>query len=592
MTGRENVEQRKATSRSLRLLAVLAIVSSGIYATISFLSWRFDVGSSSTQRPIVLVLALFAATFLLHLLAIRSARRAPKGRELLLLILVPAVVFRITLWLSVPIQEIDIYRYLWDGAVSKAGVSPYRFSPRQVREARSRPTVNGDLTRLVALRERTPPLDDILDRVHFAHLPTVYPPVSQWVFAAIAYTTPDRAPVFGRLLVAKAWFIAFDLATLAVVIGLLRVAGRPMSLCIVYAWCPLLLKEVANSGHLDSIAVFLATLSVYLAALVLKRLPTAAHRSQRNASVIPVVLSLGVAVVLALAVGAKLYPVVLAPLLFAVCAVRIGWRWIPLPVLLFSVTVLVVLRPMMAERQPVPTRNDAPTPALANTMPTDGPVTDSDFHPVDPRLGIATFLSRWEMNDFLFLILVENMKPDSLSANEQTPWFCVVPLSVRNNLTGIVSTCFGVSARNAPFLAARVLTLAVFLVLATWFAWQAARTPHGARLAQSAFLTLAWFWLLCPTQNPWYWTWVLPFLPFLPTGRMRVWLFVSGIVFIYYLRFWFSYHWSETHLLGTGYAGTTFFDFVVTWIEFAPWFAWLAMDGYRHARQRVSSEKR
>ena len=25
-----------------------------------------------------------------------------------------------------------------------------------------------------------------------------------------------------------------------------------------------------------------------------------------------------------------------------------------------------------------------------------------------------------------------------------------------------------------------------------------------------AFLVLAWFWLLSPTQNPWYWTWALP----------------------------------------------------------------------------------
>jgi hypothetical protein len=91
----------------------------------------------------------------------------------------------------------------------------------------------------------------------------------------------------------------------------------------------------------------------------------------------------------------------------------------------------------------------------------------------------------------------------------------------------------------------------------------------------SAFLTVAWFWLLLPTQNPWYWTWALPFLPF---ARRRAWLVMSGLAFVYYLRFWLMHQFPATALAGTPYSGPMFFDYVVVWLEFAPWFAWLALD--------------
>jgi hypothetical protein len=92
---------------------------------------------------------------------------------------------------------------------------------------------------------------------------------------------------------------------------------------------------------------------------------------------------------------------------------------------------------------------------------------------------------------------------------------------------------------------------------------------------RAAFLTIAWFWLLLPTLNPWYWTWAMPLLPF---ARSRAWLALSGLVFVYYLRFWLTYHFAETPVLGTRYPGPWFFDYIVTWLEFGPWFLWLGRD--------------
>ena len=64
-------------------------------------------------------------------------------------------------------------------------------------------------------------------------------------------------------------------------------------------------------------------------------------------------------------------------------------------------------------------------------------------------------------------------------------------------------------------------------------------------------------------------------LPLLPFARSRVWLAMSGLVLLYYLRFWLGYHFSDEPVLGTVYRGTAFFDLVVTWFEYAPWFVCL-----------------
>ncbi len=110
------------------------------------------------------------------------------------------------------------------------------------------------------------------------------------------------------------------------------------------------------------------------------------------------------------------------------------------------------------------------------------------------------------------------------------------------------------------------------MAIAAWCVRRTLQNPDVAVWLESAFLTLAWFWFLSPTLNPWYWTWVMPLLVF---ARSRVWQWMSGVVMLYYLRFWFIYQFPDTPLAGTPYAGAAFFDFVVTWLEFGPWLACL-----------------
>ena len=552
----------KATTPSLRGLTALAILSASMYAAISFLSWQFDFDIPVAKRPILVVLLLFAAAFIGYLFAIRLAIRASNDLRLLPLILWTSVLFRAILLPSVPIQEIDIYRYLWDGSVSTTGISPFRYSPDEVRAAIVDPTDDEQLSKLVRLCDKQPALAEILRRVHFGDLPTIYPPTSQIVFALATWSTPQSAPMLVRIFIMKTWFIGFDLATLFVVIALLKRCRMPIGLCLIYAWCPLLLKEIANSGHLDTVAVFLSTCAVYFVARTFTR-----DRVESRVSFGMIITSIFAAIVFALAVGAKLYPIVLAPLIFVVLAKNVGWFRMLIPMTIFAVTTWLVLCPLLRN-----TNISVRTRATVQTA----------SH--DPSLGVTTFLRHWEMNDFIFLLLVENLNPEIGVPPNQLAWFSVVPESVRGSVVACASFLTDVNSEEAPFLTARLIAATAFVVIAMWLAWKAARTNDISSFCEAAFLTLAWFWLLCPTQNPWYWIWALPLLPF---ARGRAWLAMSGLVLFYYFRFWLIAHYPDTPVLGTRYNGAAFFDFVITWVEFFPWLLWLASDAYI----RVASEK-
>lgn len=548
----------------------------------------------SGGHSLLVVLGLFAVCFACYLAAIRLVLRSQADRTSLAIILGGAVLFRGLLLFSDPIEEIDLYRYLWDGAASTSGVNPFRYTPQQILAADGGDELPADLARLVALRDRSPALAEILGRVHFGELPTIYPPVSQIVFALAVVATPETAGVPMRMTIMKAWFVLFDLMTLAIVVGLLRRMGRPSTEVVVYAWCPLVIKEIANSGHLDSLAVFLTTLSFYVALKALFPPDATAHLQAlasgtceraggvdlRYSAAIPSLSApttgtlthaarlCGAAVLLGLAVGAKLYPVVLAPLLFCGIAVRRGSRTALAAALVFVATTFLVLLPMLPGRLgPAWKPPKSVEQAGADLAPL--PPEEIDLAPRDPSQSVRAFLSYWEMNDFLFLLIMENIRPtDHLPASERA-WFSFVPESWRAAFVERIADHLSLDGQLVPFVFTRAATTVVFVLLASFFAWRAARCSAAEDFLRYAFLTIAWFWLLLPTGNPWYWTWVMPLLPF---ARSRVWLALSGLVMLYYLRFWLVYHFPDPGVLGTCYAGGPFFDYVVTWLEYGPFF--------------------
>ncbi len=138
----------------------------------------------------------------------------------------------------------DVWRYLWDGHLVAAGEDPYRWTPNDW----ERRAEGGD-RRAPALLD-APPWPDAFEMIAFRDHRTVYPPLAQAAFGLSAAIAP------GSVLAWKLLLVAIDLATCGLLALLLARLGRGRWEVLLYAWNPLVLKEVAGSGHVDALAAF------------------------------------------------------------------------------------------------------------------------------------------------------------------------------------------------------------------------------------------------------------------------------------------------------------------------------------------------
>ena len=150
-----------------------------------------------------------------------------------------------------------------------------------------------------------------------------------------------------------------------------------------------------------------------------------------------------------------------------------------------------------------------------------------------------------------------------------------MPQELRRRITLHSTSIFSCNARQASFFLARIITVILFAAFVAWSLFKITDC-NLRRLGQLVFLTLACFWALSPTLNPWYWIWALPFLPF---ARSRGWWLTSGMLVLYYMRFWLDYHpdagvcVAEALGMHPSTSGTILFDEILVFVEHLPWMA-------------------
>jgi hypothetical protein len=173
-------------------------------------------------------LFIFGTTFAAYLYAVRHVLARPLPSRAGLLILGAGVLFRVTAFLAPPSLSDDVYRYLWDGRVQVAGMSPYAHAPDD-------PALSG-------LRTAD------WEGINHKNVSTIYPPLAQGAFFIGAWFYQSPA-------VQRALFCGFDLLTAFLLLFLLRRRGLPESRVLIYAWNPLVIVEFASSGHVDSLGI-------------------------------------------------------------------------------------------------------------------------------------------------------------------------------------------------------------------------------------------------------------------------------------------------------------------------------------------------
>jgi alpha-1,6-mannosyltransferase len=227
---------------------------------------------------------LAALIGLCQIFVLLITRNAPPDRRLILLAIGLAIAARVPLSVGPVYYDSDMIRYVWDGRVQRLGVNPYAVVPSDPALAH---THTADTVRMPSRHDRTP-----------------YPPAAQLFFRAMV-TLWESARVM------KVVLTLFDIATIFLVWHWLRGSGRPEWMVLGYAWNPLVILEVAHSGHIDALGAFWIALAV----LALSRRRTALA-----------------AVAYTFAVATKLLPIVLAPLFLG----RVRRRDIALGVVLLA----------------------------------------------------------------------------------------------------------------------------------------------------------------------------------------------------------------------------------------------------------------
>jgi hypothetical protein len=319
-------------------------------------------------------------------------------------------------WLGAPpVLDTDHLRYLWDGAHVAHGLWPWSappaaILPREFNEAGA------------ALQAALP----------FAHLRTIYPATAQAAFLLAHLFAPWE--VVGLRLV----MLAAEGATLVLLVLLLRRMGLPMMRAAVWWCCPLLPLVLVNAAHVDALLPPL---------LVGALLATLAGRGAAAGAL------------LGLAAGVKVWPLLLAPLL---------WRWLPATARLPGVAALAIAGGVTL----------APLAATA----------------LAPDAGLTAYAGGWSANNapFAWVQAVFGAEATRLLRPLLALAGAAVALAVALPAPGPPAAL----ARGALIVAATVFYLspAQFPWYAVWFMPFATLLACRALLLPAALLPLYWLW--------------------------------------------------------------------------------------------------
>jgi len=348
-------------------------------------------------------------------------------------------VSRIILIPSTPVLEDDYYRYLWDGAVTANGYNAYVYSPRDVMNQED-DNVPKELHKL-AIES-----GDVIKNINHPHIRTIYPILSQVVFATAYFISPWEYWAWKVLL------LLFDLALILILFKTLSELKLPLLFISFYWLNPIVIHEFYNAAHMDLLALLFVSLSLYL--------------SIKNKTWFAIIT-------LAFAVGFKLWPVVLLPLL-------LRNLWLDKKQLLkyagvFAGLILILF-----------------VPVLLSTL--------------DNTLGFIKYAGKWINNAAIYTMF---------------QWLIQGSISFLH----ISVSCLSCINRWGLFI--------IYLLIGAIIL----RKTHKNKLQffYKGMLIVAVLYLISPTQFPWYYTWMVPLLAVRPKASLFIYPLLLPLYQLNYL---------------------------------------------------------
>jgi hypothetical protein len=343
-------------------------------------------------------------------------------------------ILRLLFLQSTPVYEDDFYRYFFDGSLTYNKLNPYNYAPQ---DALEKPEFINN--HILGINDTATPAhpdlhfladQKLMDRVAYPHIRTIYPPITQSIFTLSYAIEPFSLTVWRCLLILS------EVISFVLLLKLLKCMNKPMIWSAIYWLNPLLITETINAAHMDALLV-----PVLLSTLLLAL-------KQRYSFA---------GLTLAIAVGIKVWPVLLIPSLFRPLLSQ-PKALIKAIAPCFGVLILVMLPQLLSY--------------------------------TNEQSGLINYSQYWRTNSFIFGLL-----EDGLLYLEQS-----------------VTYYFGNPQEIARYIVVGLIGIVVLFNLKK----NHEQNKQIEQLNKSWLVIVACMFFLSPTGYPWYFIWFLPLLAIKP----------------------------------------------------------------------------
>lgn len=420
----------------------VGIVLTGLFVLISQWPSDFERKTVDEAKYLLVIIGSLLAGGLVYFFALGLSRHHEASRTLFFWIIAVGLLSRLIFWNFIPPVEDDYHRYLWDGGLTAHGINPYAQAPADILQGNY--SIAAEKTsQLDTLIEQARP---ILKQINHPHLRTLYPPIAQAVFAAAHWIAPFK--LWSLRLV----YLVFDLIALLFIALLLKQSGQSLLRLTIYWWNPLLIYEVYFNSHYDVIVASLLILLVW--SILKQRLVTATFA-------------------MSLAIGAKLWPLILAPFLILKQTKLARYR-------IYTILLLIGL--------------------LGGILIPFGLAIQGEGDS-----GVVAYSRDWEANGWAAIALKE------------MGWWLVE--TFESDLDG-----------RYP---ARALVVGILLLTATLLAWR--KTFEPVQLCHSIGIVILLMLLLSPTVYPWYYVPLVGLATVAPKPMFLLWTLLLPLSYLKWL---------------------------------------------------------
>lgn len=214
-------------------------------------------------------------------------------------LIVVAILLRLVLFFGPPSLSDDYYRFIWDGQIWSAGMSPYQSTPEAL---------------IDDLPDSYQPLYDSLNSQTYH---STYPPFSQYVFAIPSLL--GVKDIFWSMTMMRVLLLLFEFGAVYLLFQLTKSVAK----VLFYAMNPLVILELTGNLHFEGLVVFFILLAWWF--------------YKQNKWV-------GGAVALCFGVLTKLTPLMFLPLLFK----KLGWKKSLLSYFLIGLVLVLFSLPFLS----------------------------------------------------------------------------------------------------------------------------------------------------------------------------------------------------------------------------------------------------